>query len=156
MPFSTGGKKGRQTYTRYQTTVLESQYKTNKYATKAQRRQLTEVIGLRDRQIKIWFQNRRMKDKKDQKKQEEERQLSDSRTKSTTEHSFSSVAPQQVELQATNSVIPLKQDLTVKVGNHRTHSPLKHQYSTSNPVTADPLGASLNVNSYYPCQPFYR
>jgi hypothetical protein len=59
-----GGKKGRQTYHRNQTNFLEQTFRGMKYVTKKQRQELLHATGLNDRQIKIWFQNRRMKEKK--------------------------------------------------------------------------------------------
>lgn len=60
-----GGKKGRQTYHRSQTNYLENTFRGMKYVTKKQRQELLLATGLNDRQIKIWFQNRRMKEKKE-------------------------------------------------------------------------------------------
>uniref|UniRef100_A0A0N5BM47 Homeobox domain-containing protein n=1 Tax=Strongyloides papillosus TaxID=174720 RepID=A0A0N5BM47_STREA len=58
-------KKGRQTYQRYQTSVLESKFQQSSYVSKKQREELRLQTNLTDRQIKIWFQNRRMKAKKE-------------------------------------------------------------------------------------------
>jgi len=41
--------------------TLEEEFRANKYVSKLQRTQLVEKTGLSDKQIKIWFQNRRMK-----------------------------------------------------------------------------------------------
>uniref|UniRef100_A0A8R1EJ15 Homeobox domain-containing protein n=1 Tax=Caenorhabditis japonica TaxID=281687 RepID=A0A8R1EJ15_CAEJA len=57
-------KKGRQTYQRYQTSVLEAKFQQSSYVSKKQREELRMQTQLTDRQIKIWFQNRRMKAKK--------------------------------------------------------------------------------------------
>ncbi|KAI6187826.1 Homeobox protein egl-5 [Aphelenchoides besseyi] len=58
-------KKGRQTYQRYQTSVLEGKFQVSSYVSKKQREELRLQTNLTDRQIKIWFQNRRMKAKKE-------------------------------------------------------------------------------------------
>uniref|UniRef100_A0AC35UBC9 Homeobox domain-containing protein n=1 Tax=Rhabditophanes sp. KR3021 TaxID=114890 RepID=A0AC35UBC9_9BILA len=58
-------KKGRQTYQRFQTSVLESKFQVSSYVSKKQREELRVATNLTDRQIKIWFQNRRMKQKKE-------------------------------------------------------------------------------------------
>ena len=58
-------KKGRQTYQRYQTSVLEQKFQQSSYVSKKQREELRLQTNLTDRQIKIWFQNRRMKAKKE-------------------------------------------------------------------------------------------
>ncbi|XP_018370968.1 PREDICTED: homeobox protein Hox-A4-like [Trachymyrmex cornetzi] len=57
-------KRTRQTYTRTQILELEAEFHLNKYLAKKQRIKLAENISLTERQVKIWFQNRRMKEKK--------------------------------------------------------------------------------------------
>lgn len=57
-------KRTRQTYSRSQIFQLEAEYHSNKYLTKRQRMDVAEKINLTERQVKIWFQNRRMKEKK--------------------------------------------------------------------------------------------
>ncbi|KAL3283689.1 hypothetical protein HHI36_023962 [Cryptolaemus montrouzieri] len=69
-PGSTSGptkKRARTAYTSNQLVELEREFYKNKYLPRPRRRQLAQTLNLRERQIKIWFQNRRMKFKKEQK-----------------------------------------------------------------------------------------
>lgn len=59
---SAGNRKGGQIrFTHRQSHLLEETFATNRYLTPTQRRSLAQRLGLSERQVKTWFQNRRAK-----------------------------------------------------------------------------------------------
>ncbi|ESN97229.1 hypothetical protein HELRODRAFT_85680 [Helobdella robusta] len=59
-----GKKRPRFSYTRQQLKELEEHFLVNPYLTKSPMAQLSVKLNIPESQVKIWFQNRRMREKK--------------------------------------------------------------------------------------------
>ncbi|GAU98272.1 hypothetical protein RvY_09441 [Ramazzottius varieornatus] len=57
-------KRLRTTFTGHQLSVMEKQFELNRYIGSLERKEISETLGLTEGQVKIWWQNRRIKERK--------------------------------------------------------------------------------------------
>uniref|UniRef100_A0A2K6NST0 Caudal type homeobox 1 n=1 Tax=Rhinopithecus roxellana TaxID=61622 RepID=A0A2K6NST0_RHIRO len=107
--------KYRVVYTDHQRLELEKEFHYSRYITIRRKSELAANLGLTERQVKIWFQNRRAKERKVNKKKQQQQQppqppTAHDITATPGGPSLGGLCPSNTSLLATSSPMPVKEE----------------------------------------------
>ncbi|GLV35890.1 uncharacterized protein CBL_09892 [Carabus blaptoides fortunei] len=116
------GDKYRMVYTEHQRLELEKEYLLNRFVSDRRRAELAINLGLSVRQIKIWFQNRRAKERKEAKRTEPNSALDSSTSKPALKPTPSTGAPAERAAPARKTTEPSLRQASTNNNNQTKHN----------------------------------
>ena len=153
-------KKGRTAFTRDQIKMLEMQFRVKKYLTAPERGQMAQKLNLTDTQVKTWFQNRRMKWKRQAEEYEMDHRMRQQRmaAAAASNHPYQLAYPQMTVHPAAAAAAAAAAQSSFRPGTSTlTHDPCAmapaslstwNGLSMNNGATAQPAAAAY-ATPYY-------